>query len=98
MQFFRVHEALIHRDTYGFIDNDVVNCLLSNLKDTDRILVLRIICEYSEREVSQMLGIKSKSVRQKLYRAKQRIRKIFEEDGYNEQRRRERMGIMKLWP
>jgi len=31
-----VLEALIHRDTHGFIEKDIINCLLSNLKDTDR--------------------------------------------------------------
>ena len=76
-----VPEALIHRDTHGFIEKDILNCLLSNLKE---ILVLRVICEYSEREVAQMLNIKIASVQKKLYRAKQRIKKIFEEDGYNE--------------
>ena len=80
-----VPEALTHRDTHSFIENDIANRILNNLKESDReILVLRVICGYSEREVAQMLNIKIASVQKKLYRAKQRIRKIFEEEGYDE--------------
>ena len=70
----------VYSDTYNFIDNAYVESLLSVLNPSEeQIIRLRIIDGYSEKETASVMKISRSAVKQKLYRAKQKLKILMEE-------------------
>ena len=64
------------------VDSELIRNALSELPDDDyEILFLYLIREYSPTEISELFGISANTVRQRIFRAKQRLIKLLEKRG-----------------
>ena len=81
-----LNNELIHIDEYDFIDTAYLEKLFSKLNIGDsKILKLRLIENYNEKETADILGMKVEAVRKKLYRAKQKLKILLEAEKSDEQ-------------
>ncbi|MCH5196726.1 MAG: sigma-70 family RNA polymerase sigma factor [Oscillospiraceae bacterium] len=64
------------------IDADRINEALMSLPDSDYIVMfLNLILEHSPSEIAQMLNITPTAARQRIFRAKQKLRDLLEKEG-----------------
>lgn len=72
-----VENAMLHK-----VNSELIRNALFELPDDDyEILFLYLIREYSPSEISELFGISSNTVRQRIFRAKQRLIKLLEKRG-----------------